>query len=274
MLKQIKNNTSVNSTQEITPDYPIMKQMVESICYFGLGKVQWYPPLMLSAEALSKEVLKLSSVQEAAVLLQCLNMDDYCKYLFGYYQEGIKRFGAGWCYADIVTVLLALAKKIQPKNYLEIGVRRGRSVCAVASKMPQVDLYMFDMWISNYAGMENPGEGMVNAELNKFSHRGKREFYNGNSHQMLKGFFKEKPDLAFDMITVDGDHTYAGAAEDLSDVLPRLKIGGAVIFDDICHPKHMYLQDVWKRMVEDDKRFTAWSYKDIGYGVGFALRKW
>jgi hypothetical protein len=56
--------------------------------------------------------------------------------------------------------------------------------------------------------------------------------------------------------------------------LPHLKIGGAIVFDDICHPKHMYLHDVWQKLVVDDPRYTSWTCKDIGYGVGFALRKW
>ena len=42
----------------------------------------------------------------------------------------------------------------------------------------------------------------------------------------------------------------------------------------ICHPKHRYLEDVWKELVVNDNRSTSWSCADIGYGVGFALRKW
>ncbi|MBY5902231.1 class I SAM-dependent methyltransferase [Rhizobium leguminosarum] len=262
------------ATQQ-TPQYSVMDQFVESICYRAPeNRTQWYPPLMRSAESLAQRAISAGAAEDALAVLRKLEPDDYSEYLSAYYTEGIGRFGANWRYADIVTVLLALAVDLKPKSYLEIGVRRGRSVCTVAAKAPACDIYMFDMWVANYAGMENPGESLVSSELDKVSHTGKRVFTNGNSHSTLKTFFRQNSDLAFDMITVDGDHTRNGAIEDLCDVLPRLKIGGAVVFDDICHPKHRYLEDVWKELVVNDNRFTSWSCADIGYGVGFALRKW
>jgi predicted O-methyltransferase YrrM len=206
--------------------------------------------------------------------MERLDKDDYTSYLIDYYKKGLARFGDSWRYADIVTTLLCLSDVIMPVTYLEIGVRRGRSVCAVASKSPDCDLYMFDQWKRGYAGMENPGPDLVMKELDKIGHKGERNVFSGNSHTTLKEFFKKNNDITFDMITVDGDHSYKGAVEDLCDVLPRLKIGGAVIFDDICHPKHLYLNEVWKILVETVERFASWRFGDTGYGVGFALRKW
>ena len=130
-----------------------------------------------------------------------------------------------------------------------------------------------DMWIQNYAGMENPGAEFVKTQLALVGHRGPVEFHNGNSHEVLPRYFAANPDLAFDLITVDGDHTPGGAAQDLSDVLPHLAIGGAIVFDDICHPYHPELREVWKSLVADDMRFSTWSYEDVGYGVGIAIRK-
>lgn len=274
MLERFKKPMLPHKRKTQMPVYSKMEQYVEAVCYRVEGRTQWYPPLMLSADALAENALAIDNTKNALQLIQSLDMDDYCQYLAEYYQEGMRRFGCNWRYADIVTVLLALAEKLQPKSYLEIGVRRGRSVCAVASKASQCDLYLFDMWVSNYAGMENPGPELVATELDKFSHTGKREFTNGNSHETLKSFFSENPNLALDMVTVDGDHSYDGAVEDLCDVLPRIKIGGAVVFDDLCHPKHLYLQEVWQGLVVNDSRFTSWTCTDIGYGVGFALRKW
>lgn len=282
----------VAAAEVMQPDYGPMTQFVDAVCYQAeAGKTQWYPPLMLSADSIAQHALRDETIRQALALLQKLEPDDYSNYLSAYYAEGLRRFSTGkrgllsrllegakpetgWRYADIVTVLLALSAKLKPQSYLEIGVRRGRSVCAVASQSPACDIYMLDMWVKNYAGMDNPGEVLVNSELSKVGHTGRRIFRNGNSHITLKELFREKPLLAFDLITVDGDHSRNGAIEDLCDVLPRLKIGGAVVFDDICHPKHRYLKEVWQDLVVDDDRFTSWSCADIGYGVGFALRKW
>jgi len=270
-----KLKKSIQTDKTVTlPQYTPMKHLVPAVCHVTSNPIQWYPPLMLSADSLSESFLDGRHVTSAMQLLQVLERDDYTSYLIDYYQHGLQNFGANWRYADIVTILLGLSETLKPENYLEIGVRRGRSVSAVASKAPLCNLYMFDMWVENYAGMENPGADLVRNELKKCGHSATQEFHNGNSHKTLKDFFSKHPDKAFDIITVDGDHSFDGAVEDLCDVLPHLKIGGAIVFDDICHPKHMYLQEVWQKIVVDDSRFSAWTCKDIGYGVGFALRKW
>jgi hypothetical protein len=60
----------------------------------------------------------------------------------------------------------------------------------------------------------------------------------------------------------------------MCDVLPRLAIGGAIVFDDIAHPAHPELNGVWQSLVVNDDRFSSWSFRDAGYGVGFAIRKY
>lgn len=246
---------------------------VESLCFYSRESEDWYPPLLINAEFVCKKLFDTKYVNEALNLLERLEPDEYSKYLSRYYREGLKRFGDDWIYADIVTTLLCLSDLIKPNNYLEIGVRRGRSAAAVALKSPNCKMEFFDMWMENYAGMDNPGPDFVSKELSKIGHKGQINFHNGNSHITLKNFLASD-DSVFDLITVDGDHSYEGAKEDLCDVLPRLKIGGAIVFDDINHPKHPYLRNVWKNLIQNDSRYTTSEIEDIGYGVAFAIRKW
>lgn len=201
-----------------------------------------------------------------------LASDQYTSYLQQYYKRCRELFGAYWRYFDIVNVLYAASKLVRPKNYLEIGVRRGRSACVVAHATPSVNIYAFDMWQQNYAGMENPGPEFVQAELKKFSHKGQLQFVNGNSHGTLPIFFRENPDLMFDLITVDGDHTAEGALQDLRDVAPKLSPGGVLCFDDISHPKHTYLLEVWQQFVRENPQLKSFEYTESGYGVAFAIR--
>jgi predicted O-methyltransferase YrrM len=246
----------------------------DAICYQAVpGETEWYPPVMAGVETFSFACASAETLQDALEVMQKLSPDDYTRYLTKFYAEGLKRFGDGWIYADIVTVLLTMSRVLQPKRYLEIGVRRGRSVCTVASQTPSVDIVLFDMWMKGYAGMENPGPDFVREELKKVGHQGKAEFIDGNSHVTVKKYFSDNPDAYFDLITVDGDHTDPGAAEDLADVLPHLSVGGAIVFDDVCHPVHPGLAQVWRTQVADDPRFSAWTFADAGYGVGFAIRK-
>lgn len=262
------------ATPQGAASYSEVTERVPAVTYRAEDRAtQWYPPLMIGRETLRRRLTAPACLSAAVDLLDRLEPDDYSDYLLDYYRAGQRRFGGDWGYADIVTALLALSDLLAPRRYLEIGVRRGRSVCAVASRAPGCDLYMFDMWIKNYAGMENPGQALVNAELDKFGHAGRRVFVDGNSHETLPVLFRQNPDLLFDLVTVDGDHSDAGAAQDLVDVLPRLAIGGAVVFDDVCHPLHPGLREVWRNLVEGDQRFTTWTCDDLGYGVGVGLRR-
>jgi Methyltransferase domain len=255
--------------------YGIMVQRTPGLCHVpAAGTAEWYPPVMAGAGMVARDAVDAATIKEAGELLGRLTPDAYSVYLRDFYTDGLARFGEKWGYADIVTVLLALGRALQPRHYLEIGVRRGRSVAAVVSVAPACAIHLFDKWVKNYAGMENPGREFVDEELDRLGHTGTREYVDGNSHATLPAFFADNPDLALDLITVDGDHSEHGAAQDLADVLPRLAIGGAVVFDDICHPKHPELEAVWHRLVADDRRFSTWNYKDAGYGVGFAIRRY
>jgi predicted O-methyltransferase YrrM len=249
--------------------------LCEANCFIARpGEIEWYPAAMMGGQAIARRLTgDATYVRRGLELMTKLTPDDYTSYMERFYREGIARFADQWGFADIVTVLLGLADILRPKSYLEIGVRRGRSLCAVASVRPDCEAALFDIWTKNYAGMENPGPSFVREELLKVGYRGNAEFTDGNSHQTIPAFFKRNPTKTFDIITVDGDHTNLGAAQDIADVLPHVSIGGAIVFDDVCHPKHPGLADVWRRMVVENRRFSAWTYSDVGYGVGVAIRK-
>lgn len=183
--------------------------------FFGL--------VILNPGTLSRIATDVSVWQEILSFHSLLASDEYVQYLDALYRESIKRFGSNWYYLDIVNVLYAASKTIQPRNYLEIGVRRGRSVCTVARGCPNVDIVAFDMWLQGYGGMENPGPEFVKAELLKHGHAGTISLINGNSHQTIPAFFRQNPLAMFDMITVDGDHSEAGALDDLKNIIPHLQ---------------------------------------------------
>jgi len=256
------------------PSFDIKPSTVPAVSHtINADQSGWYPPVMVGAESVRARLFGRGYIDTAISLMRRLTPDVYTSFLLDYYADGLRRFGSTWFYADIVTVLLCLADLLEPRTYLEIGVRRGRSVAAVASIRSECKLVMFDMWVSNYAGMENPGPEFVRQELGRIGHRGPIMFVNGDSHETLPAYFRENPDATFDLVTVDGDHSPEGAASDLCDALPRLNVGGAVVFDDVCHPLHPELAPVWNQLVVSDARFSSMTYTDAGYGVGFAIRK-
>lgn len=234
---------------------------------------EWYPPVMLGPATIGELATSGECLAKAMEIIGQLAPDDYMRYLSAYYRAGQNRFGASWRYADIVTALQACAQLVQPESYLEIGVRRGRSMAIVAATCPECEIVGFDKWAEDYAGMANPGAAFVKAEMLKIGHRGKLELIGGDSHETIKAYFSSRPDAFFDLITVDGDHSAPGAREDLLDVLPRLKIGGVLIFDDIAHPELPHLKGVWQAIVVADTRFSAWQFDELGYGIAVAVRR-
>jgi len=252
-----------------SPSVPFAAQAVFSSPDLG----DWYHPVMIGPSTIGAMATSPASLRGVIQILECLEPDDYVRYLLAYYRAGLERFGDAWRYSDILTVLLAAAKLIRPRNYLEIGVRRGRSMAMVAANLPECDIVGLDLWTPDYAGMSNPGPDFVRAEMKKIGYAGRLELIAGNSHDTLPRFFSEHTSAYFDLVTVDGDHSRRGAEQDLRDVLPRVKIGGIIVFDDICHPLHPYLATVWQRVIAKDSRFATWQFAELGYGVAFAIRK-
>ena len=109
----------------------------------------------------------------------------------------------------------------------------------------------------------------VRKELLAAGHRASVELISGDSSETVPPFLQQRPELFLDLINVDGDHSLLGAATDLANVLPRLKVGGIVVFDDIRAPT---LQRVWDRLVKRDSRYVTWEFAGSGQGVAVAIR--
>ena len=135
-----------------------------------------------------------------------------------------------------------------PASYLEIGSRRGHSLCCALSQTDDTDAHSFDLVIPDYGGEENPGEPLLREELAAIGYHGRFSFHPGDSHLTVPEFFADPGNRQhFDLIYVDGDHSEEGALADLEEVWPRLSVGGVLVFDDLAHPQHPYLADVWER---------------------------
>jgi predicted O-methyltransferase YrrM len=234
---------------------------------------QWYAPAIAGASTFGASMMAgPAAVRRALTVLERLTPDAYADYVMAFYRAGLERHPETWQFADINTALMTLAAGLQPRSYLEIGVRRGRSLAMVASVCPACDVLACDMFVEGYAGMDNPGPELVTSELSRVGFTGALEFLVGDSHDVLPRHFTENPDRFFDLITVDGDHSEAGARADLETVLPRLKVGGALVFDDISNPSHPELARVWRDVVESRPSYSTFAFTELGFGVGVAIR--
>lgn len=167
-------------------------------------------------------------------------------------------------------VVTFFARAIVPSSFLEVGVRRGWSTCAVGRASPDCDIYAFDGWHVDYAGVPNPGPDFVQGELAKFGYTKPVNFINGDSHATLPEFFSKNPDKMLDMILIDGDHSELGALQDLRDTMSHVSVGGVMLFDDIVDIPPLY--NVWKVLGKEYPNFRFGVFVDNRPGVGFAIR--
>ncbi len=170
---------------------------------------------------------------------------------------------------DLISFLNWYARNFQPKNYLEVGVRRKRSLAQVLVESPETKAYGFDLWIQEYAGTHNPGPEFVISELRNLEIKNIPSLIQGNSQEKLPSFFAN-PDnpQEFDLINIDGDHTYVGAKSDLDIAFSHMAPGGALVFDDIAHHAHPELGGLWK---EYKSKFTDYLFIEDSYGTGTGI---
>lgn len=235
---------------------------------------QWLRPTLTGKETIEAIILDYKNITDSLEILKNLPKDEYVNFLIKYYSKGISSYGKNWRYADIVTVLNGITKNITINSYLEIGVRTGRSMATVVKNTNACEIVGFDLWVKDYAGMKNPGPEDVKELMDRFGHNGNIELISGDSSKTVPNYFNAHPDKYFDLITVDGDHRIRGAKKDLKNIMPRLKIGGFLVFDDISSPHHPYLSGLWNSLVKSNPQFETYEFDSVGLGVAVAVRKY
>lgn len=145
--------------------------------------------------------------------------------------------------SEMHNILYQVARKINPKTYLEVGVFKGRSMAVVLKASPQTNAYGIDKW-GKHSGQITTAEG-VRESLKCVGIEKLPIFYTGFSYEILPKLWRDKdiPEF-FDLILVDGDHTLEGAKKDLDLCLVHLEKDGILIFHDIAHPSHPLLADL------------------------------
>lgn len=163
-------------------------------------------------------------------------------------------------------VLYTIVKSFKPKRYLEIGVSEGGSLRVVLENTELEFLAACDTWGRTYGGTGRGNHNHIIRLLTEFDYKGKVDFLDGDSRILIPQY---KPESLFDLILVDGDHSYNGAWYDLNNSWKLLESGGYIIIDDLIHPQHKYLTELIENWANETGASLV--YKNLETKMGVAV---
>lgn len=128
------------------------------------------------------------------------------------------------------------------KSYLEIGVCEGNSVKDMINEFPNIEkLVLSDTWSDTFGGScRLSHEHIQEMLIMEVFDIDKVDFLDGDSKWTIPLYFREH-DITFDLIFIDGDHTYEGCLADLDNCIGHCLI---CAIHDVRHPAHSYLLDL------------------------------
>ena len=149
-------------------------------------------------------------------------------------------FGTGFGDNEYYGDYSGIAKKYPPRRILEIGVRFGYSgfaMCkgALAAGMQNVEYVGMD---AEYFSGPTANQSYNNYRSNAVAAENFRRFIPEVNTEFITINTQHEqfpPSVAFsqfDLINVDGDHSYEGCLKDMTNCWPLLRDGGIMIVDD------------------------------------------
>ena len=137
---------------------------------------------------------------------------------------------------------------ILPKNIIvaEIGVFKGDFSKIIYEKMEPKELHLIDIFDGEMCSGDKDGNNVVWTNLNDEYLKLKNEYDNNSIIHIHKGcsfnVLNNFPDEYFDLIYIDGDHSYEGVKKDLEVSYKKIKKG-----KHICG--HDYSKNIFQSVV-------------------------
>lgn len=139
-------------------------------------------------------------------------------------------------------------------DYLEIGVAQGKHMLDIL-RNKKVRYVGIDRWecvplenernkMKNWDTQEKWDEVYKSVLKKVEQYKDRASIIRGNSVDVIPTLVNK-----FDIIYVDGDHSYEGAKKDLELSLPLLKEGGEIIVDDLHYPE---VRKAFREFVEEN----------------------
>lgn len=181
---------------------------------------------------------------------------------------GYTRFegNTGLCPAKI-ELLTHLSRNC--KTALEIGFNAGHSADTILRANPNIKLTSFDLGEHPYVA---PAHHYIH-----FLHPNRHRLIVGDSTKTLPAFIKQFPNERFDLLFIDGGHSYETALSDLNCCLTLAHKDSVIVMDDTIYvpnwekdysigPTTVWKEAVANEFIRDDVRLTMDQWNGISYG--------
>jgi cephalosporin hydroxylase len=153
-----------------------------------------------------------------------------------------------------VLTLYEMILESKPAEVLEIGVRQAQSTRTILSALLE--------------NLQEGGQGrLTSIDLGDRSDRIPEELMSlwrpvvGDSHS--EDIFKQVSDIQYDILFIDGDHSYAGVKKDYEMYKDLVKDGGYIMFHDTVNPNEGVKQ-FWDEL-DCPKINLKWGF--AGFGI-------
>lgn len=112
-------------------------------------------------------------------------------------------------------LLRMLARDMQPRSYLEVGVREGHSLASVLRGSDPASLVLCDTWSSVHGGTGRGSHEHIEHLLNVLGYRHMVNWFDCPSREMWRAL--EAGGAKWDLVHIDGDHSTDGALLDMRE---------------------------------------------------------
>lgn len=144
----------------------------------------------------------------------------------------------------------------------EIGVFKGEFSKYIYETIKPKELHMIDIFDGMMCSGDKDGKNIIWVNLNEeyvklksyFNNTQNVRIHKGFSFEILNGFVDEY----FDLIYIDGDHSYEGVKKDLEIVINKVKKGGYIF-------GHDYTQTMFPEVVRAVNEFCDENNLKISY---------
>jgi predicted O-methyltransferase YrrM len=167
-----------------------------------------------------------------------------------------------------------VVKQGNPRSYLEIGTNIGGSlVAALTCEGSDIErICLCDTWGYTSGGHGRGNHKHIEEILRDLAYDGEVRFLDGDSKELVPKLIELDPAEIFDLVLVDGDHSFGRYTLDMQNAWPLLAYWGYMVVDDLAHPAHPYILNEFDTFAKSHECIVVLREVSKKSGVGI-LRK-